>query len=125
LPPNFKLRGIKMKYIIYIISVALITMLLIYVGYIKESLLPKELINILFKKSKKKILAYLQNNKSANLLELQEVIKDVKGRVWWSKKQVKVTEPEKFVDLVIDDLYKSGIISIDFKGGKKVINYVE
>ncbi|WP_057979256.1 hypothetical protein [Caloramator mitchellensis] len=114
-----------MKYILYIISVALITMVLIYVGYIKESLLPKELINVLLKKSKKKILSYLQNKKSANILELQDIIKDVKGRVWWSKRQVKVTEPEKFVDLVIDDLYKNGLIKIDYKGGIKVINLVE
>lgn len=114
-----------MKYVLYVISVAIITMLLIYIGYIKESQLPKELINILFIKSRKKILSYLQKNKTANLLELQEVIKDVRGRVWWSKRQVKVTEPEKFVDLVIDDLYKRGIIHIDYKGGRKIINYVE
>ncbi|WDU83085.1 hypothetical protein [Caloramator sp. Dgby_cultured_2] len=52
-------------------------------------------------------------------MELQDVIKNIKGRVFWSKKQVKINEPEKFVDLIINDLYQKGLIDIEFKGSKK------
>ncbi|TCO63910.1 hypothetical protein [Caldanaerobacter subterraneus] len=110
-----------MKYLLYVILVALITMLLIYVGYIKESTLPDELVNDLYRKSKKKITDYLSKNKSASIPELQDLIKNIKGRVFWSSKQVKVNDPEKFVNFIVDDLYKNGLISIKYEGNRKIV----
>lgn len=110
-----------MKYILYVLSIAIITMILMYIGYLKEARLPSELINVLYIKARKKILDYLNKNKKASIMELQDVIKNIKGRVFWSKKQVKINEPEKFVDLIINDLYQKGLIDIEFKGSKKII----
>ncbi|CCJ34378.1 MULTISPECIES: hypothetical protein [Caloramator] len=45
-----------MKYILYVLSIAIITMILMYIGYLKEARLPSELINVLYIKARKKYL---------------------------------------------------------------------
>ncbi|SEG03252.1 hypothetical protein SAMN05660865_01591 [Caloramator fervidus] len=110
------------KYLLYVFLVAIITMILTYIGYLKDAQLSRELLNVLYIKSRRKIIDYLNKNKKADVIELQKIIKDVKGKVFWSRKQVKINQPEKFIELLIDDLYKKDIIDIEFKRGRKIVS---
>ncbi|WDC84705.1 hypothetical protein PL321_03305 [Caloramator sp. mosi_1] len=75
-----------MKYVLYVLSIALITVFLIIYGRAKEYYLPMELTNKLYIKCKDKILKYLIKNKYATYKELEKEIEGVTAKVFWSKK---------------------------------------
>jgi hypothetical protein len=109
-----------MKYILYVISVAIITMFFIYLGLLKERTLNIELTNILYRKCVRKALKYLKSHNYATIKDIQNCIKETKASVMWSKRKLAVTDASQFADYVVEGLYKEGKISIGYKGNNKV-----
>lgn len=109
-----------MKYVIYVILVALITMALSYFGYIKDKMLPLDLTRKLFNKCTSKVVKYLRLKRSATIIEIQDCIKDVTASMPWSRKKIMVTNPAQFSQYVIDSLYKNKKISVQYKGKTKM-----
>lgn len=109
-----------MKYIIYILSIMVLTMLMIFVGYIKEKRLPYELTAKLYKKCSKKIYDFLLKNQCATINDLKKCIKDVHASVLWSRRKVKVTNPNQFIDFIIENMIKQGKLDIKQENGKKL-----
>lgn len=107
-----------MKYVIYVLLVIIMTMLMIYVGFIKEKTLPYELTVKLYKKGTKKIHDYLLKNQGASINDLKKCIKDVQASVIWSRKKVAVTNPNQFIDFIIENMTKQGKLEIKQENGK-------
>lgn len=110
-----------MKYVIYVLAIAIITMILFIYGQAKETFLPKELTKTLFIKCRDIILKYLSKNKSATLNELENQISNVTAGVFWSRRKVKVIDSKKMVDSIIDNLVKNNKVNVKWVNGKKVI----
>ncbi|MDF2521627.1 MAG: hypothetical protein K0R84_2255 [Clostridia bacterium] len=109
-----------MKYVIYVLLTAGITMLLIYAGYIKDKTLPYELTSRLYKKCSRKILDYLKVNNGASGAELKKCIKGVQASVIWSRKKLEVTNPDQFIDFIIENMIKQGKLETKIQGSKKL-----
>lgn len=109
-----------MKYILYVLVTTIITMLLIYAGYVKEKTLPYELTNKLYKKCSKKISEFLLNNQGATLADLKKCISGVQASVIWSRQKVKVTKPDQFIDYIIENMIKQGKLELKQQNGKKL-----
>ncbi|SHE99755.1 hypothetical protein [Caloramator proteoclasticus] len=110
-----------MKYVIYVLSIALITAFLIIYGRAKEYYLPTELTNKLYIKCRDKILKYLSKNKSATYKELEREIEGVTAKVFWSRKVMTVLDSKKMVKGIIDSLLKQDKIQILESDGKKLV----
>lgn len=110
-----------MRYVIYVLSIALITVFLIIYGQAKEYYLPAELTKRLYIKCKDKILKYLYKNKSATYKELEKEIEGVTAKVFWSRKSMTVLEPNKIVKTVVENLLKQDKIKIQDVNGKKIV----
>lgn len=110
-----------MKYVIYVIAIAIITMILFIYGQAKESFLPKELTKTLFIKCRDIILKYLSKNKFATFNELENLISNVTAGVFWSRRKVKVVDSRKMVDSIIENLVKNNKVDVKWVNGKKVI----
>lgn len=109
-----------MNYIIYIFLTILITMFMIYIGFMKEKSLPYELTAKLYKKGTKEIQDYLLKNQGATINDLKKCIKNVQASVIWSRKKVAVTNPNQFVDFIIDNMTKQGKLEVKQENGKKL-----
>ncbi|HYE11289.1 MAG TPA: hypothetical protein VEF53_14025 [Patescibacteria group bacterium] len=107
-----------MKYVLYVLLTTVLTMLLIYAGYMKEKTLPFELTNRLFKKCSKKIHEYLSENEEASIIDLKKCIKDVRASVYWSRKKVSVTNPDQFIEVVTENMMKQGLLKARQQNGK-------
>lgn len=93
-----------MNYILYILSVAIITMLLIYLGIIKEKGLPVELAKKLYAKCEKKVMKHLEKNSSITIPEIRQLIQNETASVIWSRKRLGVTDPKNFVKTLVNHL---------------------
>lgn len=109
-----------MKYVLYILSIAVITMALIYVGSIKDRMLPVELTNKLYRKCRQKILDYLSSHECISASQARNLISDVTASVIWSRKRIGVTNPVRFGRYVLDRLVKEDKIKEDISQNKKV-----
>lgn len=99
-----------MRYVLYIISIILITMFLIYLGYMKEKDLTRNLINKLYAKCRQKILKQLKTRDQLTALEIRNLISDVTASVIWSRKRLGVTKPVQFTNSLIKGMLKDGKI---------------
>ncbi|NLK97696.1 MAG: hypothetical protein GX272_06410 [Epulopiscium sp.] len=95
-----------MKYVLYMLSITIITMALMYIGIIKERNLPIELFNKLYKKCARKVLKYLEKNDSITIPEIRNLIQNETVSVIWSKKRLGITDANSFVRNLIDNLLK-------------------
>jgi hypothetical protein len=95
-----------MNYILYIISVAVVTMFLTYLGLRKERNLPIELTKKLYKKSAEKVIKYLEKNDSITIPEIRNLVQNETVSVIWSTKRLGITDAKSFVRNLIDDLLK-------------------
>ncbi|WP_138204387.1 hypothetical protein [Haloimpatiens lingqiaonensis] len=109
-----------MRYFIYFICVIVITMIMVYIGTIKEGNLAAGLTNKLCTKCSEKVLKYLNKNEYASLNDVQNLIKGVSTSVFWSRKRVQVENPLQFSRIVTDKLYKEGKISIQMRKNEQV-----
>lgn len=107
-----------MRYILYIIGVALVTMFLIYLGYMKERNLTATLVTRLYGKCRQKVLKKLQVTSELSAIDIRNLILDVTASVLWSRKKLGVTNPVQFTNYLIDSMIKDGKI-IEIKDGKK------
>jgi len=96
-------------------------MILTYIGVIKERNLDLELTSTLYRKCSKKILKYLKKNGSASMNEVQNLLLGVTATVPWSRKKIKIQNPNQFCTFITDKLYKEGKISLELKKNKKII----
>ncbi|MFD3158459.1 hypothetical protein ACFIJ5_16660 [Haloimpatiens sp. FM7330] len=108
------------RYIIYFVFVILITMVLVYIGSIKERNLPIELTNKLYVKCSGKIISYLKKNESATMGDIQNVIRGISTSLFWSKKRVQVQNPVQFSEVIVEKMYQEGKIFIQMKKNKKI-----
>ncbi|GAA0114667.1 hypothetical protein [Clostridium senegalense] len=95
-----------MKYIVYVIAIALLTMLLIYIGIIKERNLNTVLLDKLYTKCCNKVLKYLKKGTVISAKEIRELISNEQTGVLWSKKKIGVTNKIQFTNHVIEGLIK-------------------
>lgn len=110
-----------MKYVIYVLSIALITVFLIIYGRAKEYYLPLELTNRLYIKCRDKILKYLSKNKSATYKELEKEIEGVTAKVFWSRRVMTVVDSKKMVKSIVESLINQDKIQIKEMDGKKLV----
>lgn len=109
-----------MKYIIYLLIVTMATMILIYVGYLKEKTLPADLTNKLYRNCCKKVLRFLKKREYATETELQNCIRGVNAWILWSRRRITVTNPVQFCQYVINGLEKGGKISASYRKNMKI-----
>ncbi|NLM13841.1 MAG: hypothetical protein GX209_08880 [Epulopiscium sp.] len=95
-----------MKYVLYMISITLITMFLMYLGIIKERRLPIELANKLYKKCAGKVIKYLEKHDSITIPEIRNLVQNETVSVIWSNKKLGITDANSFVRNLIDNLIK-------------------
>lgn len=109
-----------MRYFIYFICIVLITMLMVYIGTIKEKNIDVELTNKLYIKCVEKVLKYLNKNKYAYLNDIQNLVGGVSTSMFWTRKRVQVENPYQFSKTLMDKLYKQDKVSIEMKKNKQV-----
>lgn len=101
-----------MKYIIYIILIALITMLLIYIGILKERNLNVKLVDKLYSKCCNKVLKMLKKKETLSAKQIRDIISNEKTSIVWSRKKVGVTNKNQFTNYVIEGLLKLNKIEL-------------
>lgn len=94
------------KYIIYILVIAVITMILVYIGIIKDKRLALSLADKLYSKCCNKVLKALKKKDKINIVEIRNLIKDEKTGMVWSKRKLSITNKVQFTNLVIEGLLK-------------------
>lgn len=109
-----------LKAIIYVISIMIITMVMILIGHYKDKTLHIELANRLYRKCSAAVVDYLKKNETASLSDIKKCISGITASVFWSRKKLGVTKPEKFAETVADNMVKQGVIVEVEKVGKKV-----
>ncbi|GAA0736404.1 hypothetical protein [Clostridium oceanicum] len=109
-----------MRYFIYLICVILITMVMVYIGTIKERNVGANLTNKLYTKCAEKVIKYLNKNECASLNDIQNVIRGVTTSIFWTRKKVQVQNPLNFSKVLMDKLYKEGKVSIEMRKNKQI-----
>lgn len=101
-----------MQYVLYFISIILITMFLVLVGYFKEKSLPIELTNRLYRKCKKIVIENIKQNNKLTMNDIKKSIKGTTASVFWSRKKVQVTDTTLFSQRIIEKLIEEKIVMV-------------
>ena len=96
---------------------AIITAILYAWGLRNDLRQEKDLQSLLLNKSAGKIIRYLKKHKTATKKEICEQIKKVSSGFFWSKKKAKVSNPEKFGEVLINYMISQQLIQIVHKKG--------
>jgi hypothetical protein len=91
-----------------------ITILLSW-GYIKQQQKNDILFSKLINNAEKKIIDYLNGNDNISKREVEEIIKDTKSSVYWSKTKLKIIEPKTVSLNLLNDLMKKNLIEKNAK----------
>lgn len=108
--------------LIGIVLFAIITAILYAWGLRNELRQEQELERLLLNKSASKIIKYLKKNGIVTKKEVCELIKNVNSGVFWSKKRVRVNNPDKFSLTLIDYMISQQMIQSDGKKGYRLPN---
>jgi hypothetical protein len=102
-----------MKIIIQILFMAVTVAFLISWGYIKKQKKQEELYSLLLKKCEKKILNGFKDKSSLSKTEIENIIKDTKASLFWSKSRAQIEDARLFSDTVIEFLLDQSVIQKD------------
>ncbi len=103
------------KLISEILFFAIAMTILLAWGYIKQ----QKKNNLLFKKlinnAEIRIIDYLKENETITKHKIEEMIKDTKASLYWSKSKLKIVEPKSISISLINDLVEKKLIERDLK----------
>lgn len=97
-------------FIIKVLLVGVSFAFLLAWGYIKQQRKNEELVQNLCNKIEKQILKELKNKPDLSIKEIEEIIKNTKASLFWSRKKVQITDSKKFIKTYLDHMLKKGVI---------------
>ena len=109
-----------LKYIPYVLLFALVTMIIYGWGLWRSMRQQQDLSNMLSAKGISKIKKALKKNGPMTREALEPFVKGLTAKQPFSKEQIAVTEPGKFLDSILPYMIKQKIISEIQKDGKAV-----
>lgn len=98
------------KYIFAVLFFALSIVFLMSWGLIKEQRKRSELYQKLLIKVESEIRKSLKKNKTMSKNEMTDLIKNIKTKLFWSKSKIEVTDPEKIIDQILEEMIDNNII---------------
>lgn len=93
-----------MVYVIGTLLFAGVFVLLISWGIIKENRKEKELLANLFNNCQRKIMKQFETHQVLSKTDLINIIRGTKAGLFWSRKKLQVTQPEKIIDAIVADM---------------------
>lgn len=108
------------KYIPYVLLFALVTMIVYAWGMWRTMRQQQDLSNMLSAKGISKVKKTLKKNGAMTAKELEPFIKDLTARQPFSREQIAVTDPKKFLDSILPYMIKQKMITETRENGKAV-----
>ena len=109
-----------LQYIPYVLLFALATAVIYIWGLWRSMRQKQDLSNMLSAKGISKVKKALKKNGPMTRKELEPFVKGLTARQPFSKEQIGVTEPDKFLDSILPYMVKQRIITEETQGGKRV-----
>lgn len=109
-----------LKYIPYVLLFALVTMIIYAWGLWRSMRQQQDLSNLLSAKGISRVKKALKKNGAMSAEELEPVVKELTAKQPFSRKQIAVTDPGKFLGSILPYMIKQKMISEIQKNGKAV-----
>lgn len=109
------------KLIFEILLFAISITILMSWGYIKKQKKGEMLIDKLVLNAEKKILKELNEKKTITKRQIENIIKDTKASLYWTKSRLQILEPKKISSYLINDLIEKNIIKKEKKNKYSLI----
>ena len=109
-----------LHYIPYVLLFALATAIIYAWGLWRTMRQQQDLSNMLSAKGVSKIKKALRKNGAMPRRDLETVVKDLSAKQPFSREQIAVTDPGKFLDSILTYMVKQRIIAEEKQGGKTV-----
>ena len=109
-----------LKYIPYILLFALATIIVYAWGMWRSMRQQQDLSNMLSAKGSAKVKNALKKNGAMTAKELQPFIKDLTAKQPFSREQIAVTDPKKFLGSILPYMVKQKMITETTENGKAV-----
>lgn len=108
------------KFIFEVLLVAVSFTFLLSWGYVKQQRKAETLLDNLYRKCESKIVKALKTEDALTRREIEEVITGTTGKLYWSRNQVKVTDPKLVSERILQSMVdKKIIVEVLGKGPKK------
>ena len=111
---------IMLKYIPYVLLFALVTMIIYAWGLWRSMRQQQDLSNLLSAKGISRVKKALKKNGAMSAEELEPVVKELTAKQPFSREQIAVTDPGKFLGSILPYMIKQMMISEIQKNGKAV-----
>ena len=109
-----------LHYIPYVLLFALATAVIYAWGLWRSMRQQQDLSNMLAAKGVSKIKKALRKNGAMTRRDLEPVVKDLSARQPFSREQIAVTDPGKFLDSILPYMVKQRIITEEKQNGKNI-----
>lgn len=109
-----------LQYIPYVLLFALATMIIYAWGMWRSMRQQQDLSNMLSAKGVSKVKKALKKNGALTAKELEAFIKDLTAKQPFSREQIAVTDPEKFLSSILPYMVKQKMITETQENGKTV-----
>lgn len=109
-----------LQYIPYVLLFALATMIVYAWGMWRSMRQQQDLSNMLSAKGVSKVKKALKKNGALTAKELEPFIKDLTAKQPFSREQIAVTDPEKFLGSILPYMVKQKMITETQENGKAV-----
>lgn len=109
-----------LKYIPYVLLFALVTMIVYAWGMWRSMRQQQDLSNMLSAKGISKVKKTLKKNGAMTAKDLEPFIKDLTAKQPFSREQIAVTDPKKFLGSILPYMVKQKMITETTENGKAV-----
>lgn len=89
-------------------------------GIIKQQRKQQELLDKLYHNSEKKVLQALKKHETLNMKQIKKTIEGTKASLFWSKSQIKVTDPTLVAETLVRKLMEKHLIDKIQSKGKEM-----